>query len=438
MSARTSPVELFNVIKNPLLVLLTLASSAVLAQTSGAEPAPGATPPAESVPAPSTESTAAQPEPAPSPTTDDRLATTEGKLTALEEQYAETKNDVSLLKKLKLSGYIQARYTYQEPDFDEADASVKLSEGFSRFTVRRGRLKATYGGDTGQLVLQIDAVPTGVQLRDAEATLYIPGTRQNLSITLGQMKLPFGYEGPHSSSEREFPERSRVVASFLPGERDRGLRLTGKYGLLRASAGVFDGNGINNTGFVGQDNDKEKDVVGRLGFDLKWLSGGVSGWTGTTLGRRTGDNPDTFRKAYPRNRIGADVQLYLDLLPVGGTAVKAEYIAGKTYQRNNVEQLGIPASGWWALLVQNIGTSNALALRYDYFDFENGRSPTESTGRLGSNNAIGTLGLAAIHYFGETLKLTAAYELPMTATAEGGTAEDPSDNLFTLQLQARF
>jgi phosphate-selective porin len=411
------------VLKNLLAALLTLTSSAALAQA--AEPQP-------------TEPTPTQADAPATPSTDDRLTTAEGKLTALEEQYAETKGIVAALAKIKITGYIQARYTYQQPDFDEADPTVKLSDGFSRFTVRRGRLKATYGGDTGQFMLQIDAIPSGVQLRDAEATLYIPGTKQNLSVTLGQMKLPFGYEGPHSSSEREFPERSRVVASFLPGERDRGVKIAGKYRMLRAMAGVFDGNGINNTGFVGVDNDKEKDVVGRLGFDLKWLAGGVSGWTGTTLGKRNVPDPDLYRKAYKRNRIGADAQLYLDLLPLGGTAVKAEYIAGKTYQRNNVEQLGVPASGWWALLVQNIGVSDALALRYDYFDFENGLSATESNGRVGANNAIGTLGLAAIHYFGETVKLTAAYELQTTATVENGTAEDPSDNLFTVQLQARF
>jgi len=426
------------VTKNLLFALLTVTSSAALAQAAASPHATSTPPPAESAPAPSTESTPTQADAPAAPSTDDRLTTAEGKLTALEEQYAETQGIVSALSKLKLSGYIQARYMYQEPDFDEADPTVKLSDGFSRFTVRRGRLKATYGGDTGQFLLQIEAIPSGVQLRDAEATLYIPGSGQNLSITLGQMKLPFGYEGPHSSSERELPERSRVVGAFLPGERDRGLKIAGKYRMLRAMAGVFDGNGINNTGFVGVDNDKEKDVVGRLGFDLQWIAGGVSGWTGTTLGKRNGPDPDLYRKAYKRNRIGADVQLYLDLLPLGGTAIKAEYIAGKTYQRNNVEQLGVPASGWWALLVQNIGVSNALALRYDSFDFENGLSATESNGTLGPNNAIGTLGLAAIHYFGETVKLTAAYELQTTATVENGTAEDPSDNLFTVQLQARF
>ncbi|MBN1210707.1 MAG: porin [Myxococcaceae bacterium] len=410
------------------MALLTLTSGAALAQTTEPQPATGTAPPAETAPAP-----AEAPEAPAAPSVDDRLTTAEGKITSIEEQYAETKTDVSGLKKLKISGYVQGRYQAQQALDDTGTG------GFSRFAVRRARIKTTYAGDYGQLVVQVDAVPTGVSLKDAEATLFIPGTKKNLSLTVGQMKWPFGYEVLQSSSDREFPERSRVVGALFSGERDRGVRFNGKFSMLRVSAGLFDGNGTNNRNFIGVDNDKEKDVVGRVGFDMKWISGGVSGWHGTTLGMRTtGPNPDAFRTAYDRTRLGADLQLYLDLLPLGGTALKGEYITGTTYQRSGVEQLGVPASGWWLLLVQTLGLSNAVALRYDYFDPENGRAPTESNGRLGSNNPIGTFGIAAIHYFGKDVKLTAAYELPMTATAESGTAEDPSDNLFTLQLQVRY
>jgi phosphate-selective porin len=413
-------LEFFNVTKNLLVALLILTSSATLAQT------------AESAPAQSTESPPTQADAPAAPSMDDRLTTTEGKLTALEEQYAETKTAVSALTKLKLSGYAQTRYQAQQ-SLDETGAG-----GFNRFSVRRGRLKATYTGDLVQYVLQIDAVPTGVTLKDAEATLFIPGTKQKLMLTAGQMKWPFGYEAQQSSSEREFPERTRVVRAFQPGERDRGAKFTGKFGTLRLAAGVFDGNGTDNTGFIGTDNDKEKDLIGRLGFDMKWISGGVSGWYGNTLGKPSGTSPDAYRKAYRRSRLGADVQLYLDLVPVGGTAIKAEYITGTTYQRSGAEQFGVPASGWWAMVVQNLGLSNAAAIRYDSFDAENGREALETDGKLGSNNAIGTLGFTAIHYFSENLKVSATYELPMTATAEGGSVEDPKDNLFTLQFQARF
>jgi hypothetical protein len=88
--------------------------------------------------------------------------------------------------------------------------------------------------------------------------------------------------------------------------------------------------------------------------------------------------------------------------------------------------------------VQNLGLTDAVALRYDSFDAENGRKAVEADGKLGANNAVGTLGILAMHYFGENLKVSAVYELPVTATASGGTVEDPKDNLFTLQFQARF
>lgn len=416
--------------RNLLVALLTLTSSAALAQ-SAAESQPGTT--TGDATAPATETTATTEAPA-EPTTDERLTNAEGKISSLEEQNIETKNDLSALKKLKISGYVQARYQFQQ-DLDDSGAG-----GFSKFTVRRGRLKTTYTTDWAQLMLQIDASSeAGVTLRDAEATLYAPGTHQLMGLTMGQMKWPFGYEGPQSSSEREVPERSRVVRAFLPDERDRGAKLFGKFlkGKLNVNVGVFDGNGIFNQNSVGLDNDKEKDIIGRAGFDLKWLSGGISGWYGHSLGKRP---TDTFRVAYDRNRVALDAQLYLDVLPFGATAIKGEYINGKTYSKSSgqtkVEQLGVPASGWYGLLVQNVGISNAVAVRYDWFDPESGRPNVDSDGKPGPNNSVGTLDVALLHYFSENLKATVAYEIPMTAAP--GTAEDPHDNLFTFQLQARY
>ena len=360
------------------------------------------------------------------PSIDERITTTEGQLSSIEEQLIEVKNALSPLTKLKFSGYVQARYQWEETREDDTD-------GFSRFTVRRGRLKATYTGDVAQFMLQIDAVPTGVTLRDAEATLFIPGTKQNMSLTLGQMRWPFGYEAVQSSSEREFPERTRVVRAFLPEERDRGLRYTGKLGVLRLSAGVFDGSGLFYPGFIGQDNDKEKDFIGRAGFDLKLISGGISGWYGHTLGIGAGD---TFRRAYERSRLGADLQVYLDFLPLGATALKGEYIWGKSYVSGDRENFGRVASGWYALLVQNIGLNNTVAVRYDSFDPAHG-TPALGTGTTpATTHPIGTLGVAANHSFGEHLRLTATDELPLTQAVEG--AVDPHDNLLTVQLQAHL
>ncbi|GMU11158.1 porin [Corallococcus caeni] len=422
-----------------LVTVSLLTSSAAMAQASTPQealPTPTASEPREAVePSATAPQSPASPTPpranAPtvpegSPSIDERLTADEHRVEALEEQNTETKNDLSALKKLRISGYVQGRYQYQQ-DLDDSGAG-----GYSRFGVRRGRLKATYTTEWSQYMLQIDAVPAGVTLKDAEATLFVPGTRQQLSVTLGQMKWPFGYEGPQSSSDREFPERSRVVRNMLPAERDRGAKVNGRYKFLRLAVGLFDGNGTDSG--TTQDNDKEKDFVAHLGFDLKWIAGGVSGWYGHDMGRLP---TDTFRHAYERSRIGADLQAYFDVVPLGGTSLKGEFIAGRTYgAANNATHLDVPAHGWYLLLVQNIGLNDAVAVRYDTFDPHNGQTDLAAGEVPGADNAVDTVGFVVQHHFGENLKVSATYEIPMThAVAQ---ALDPHDNLFTLQMQARF
>lgn len=365
---------------------------------------------------------------------DEKVGLLQGQLQALEESFLEVKNDASILKRLKLSGYVQGRYQYAEASRQGVDSQNRptIIDGF---LVRRGRLKVQYAGTLAGFMLQLDAVPRGVTVKDAEAQLTEPWTGQKLALVVGQTKWPFGYEIVQSSSDREFPERTRVVRAFGPGERDRGAKVAGRFGPMRLGVGVFDGNGTENAPYTGVDNDKNKDVVGRLGVDLGFLTGGVSGWVGQTY--RPPDAMGAGAGTFDRNRIGADVQLYLDLLPFGATAVKGEFIAGKTWMRSGVEQFGVPALGWYALLVQNLGLSSALAVRYDYFDGAAGTVDGEdASGRPLPTNGIGTIGLAAMHYIDEVLKVSAVYEIPLTNVV--GSAVDPADNIFTIQLQAKF
>jgi hypothetical protein len=364
----------------------------------------------------------------------------QGKLESLEEQYAETKTDVLSMKKLKLSGYVQGRLQHSEASLDGvkySDGSAQVKDGF---TVRRGRLKATYEATWSRYVLQIDATGKGVALKDAEAHLIEPWTGQKLTLVLGQTKWPFGYEVLQSSSDREFPERTNVIRAFFPGERDRGAKILGKVKFVNFQVGAFDGNGTDNKGFLGLDNDRNKDAVGRLGIDLGWIAAGASGWWGETFkpGDFSGATP-VYGKTYDRTRVGGDIQLYLDLLPIGGTALKGEYVAGRTYAKSGVEQFDVPASGWWAVLVQNLGVSNAIAIRYDRWDPLNGTDAKEDSKdpkKPASSNVVETWGVALIHYWDDVLKISAVYELPMTETT--GEAKDPEDNIFTLQMQAKF
>jgi hypothetical protein len=366
---------------------------------------------------------------------EEEIATIKGKVDSIEEQYSETKTSVLSLQRLKMSGYVQGRFQYAENSRGGLDAagSPRVKDQFS---IRRGRLKAQYEAPWSRFVLQVDVTPKGVALKDAEAWLVEQWTKTHYSLVLGQTKWPFGHEIVQSSGEREFPERTRVVRAFAAGERDLGAKMIGKVSVFNFMGGVFNGNGTENKSFIGVDNDRNKDVVGRVGVDLFWLAAGVSGWYGETF--RT---PSSALKGgtFPRNRVGADAQLYLDLLPIGGTALKAEYIRGRTWFKDGVEQFGLPAHGWYVLLMQNVGLQDQVGLRYDSFDPTLGvadKVDSKDAAKPGSQNSVTTIGAAYIHHFDESLKLSVAYEVPMTAAPQG--AKDPSDNMLTAQMQVKF
>ncbi|MGA9520211.1 MAG: porin [Myxococcaceae bacterium] len=344
----------------------------------------------------------------------------------------EKEKERGILERLELSGYIQARYV--------VDQQSTVENPLDRFFVRRGRLKATYDADWSKYVLQIDASSSGLSLKDAEVHLIEPWTPYKLELAIGQMKWPFGFEVMESSSVREFPERSRVVRAFASNERDRGAKFIAKIGWFRFQGGVFDGNGIDRPQpFFGRDNDNAKDVIARAGVDFGWLSGGVSGWYGDTF-RHAGAVPGAPPAAwFPRTRLGADLQLKGDLIPLGKSIFKAEYIAGRTYWESGREQFGDPALGWYLALNQHLGKYNVVSFRYDYFDPLAGSGPRESAsepGRPDASNPIGTYTVALSHSWYEHVRLTVAYEIPVTVTPAG--TSDPDDNLLTLQAQVKY
>jgi hypothetical protein len=242
--------------------------------------------------------------------------------------------------------------------------------------------------------------------------------------------MPFGYEvGVRSSADLDLLERSRASRSFLAGEYDLGVALRGVYGPFNFRAGVFNGNGVD--GGRGVDNDQLKDVIGRLGFDFGMVTGGVSGWYGETIHYASADDA-----RYDRWRVGSDLQVYLDLLPVGGTALKGEVIWGRTFISSSnggagsaLGQLGL---GWNAVVTQTLGKWNALSVRYDAWTPD--VQADEEADAVFRQDEIG----AALHtYLGGNLKVSLAYFHPFNGDAGDG-AEDPKADQYMAQLQAKF
>ena len=365
-------------------------------------------------------------------------AALEGKVTALEEQLAETRSTVAGLARLKWSGYIQARYAWQEAvTYSTAEgttASPKANPDRDNFFIRRGRIKAIYDADLAQFVLQLDATPQGgVVIKEGYAGLKLP---RGFAIDAGLQLLPFGYDvGVRSSADLDLLERYRGAGYWLKGEYDVGVTLRGAFGPVNFRAGVFNGNGVD--GGSGRDNDQIKDIIGRLGFDFGMVTGGVSGWYGKTRDYRV--DP---AKTYDRNRVGADVQVYLDLLPVGGTALKGEFIAGKTGIGSPTDAgagLGLAGHAWHATVVQNLTSSFQVAARYEQFvKDDNLKAP--ATG--GAVKQIDELDVAVHYYVGGNYKLSLAYWHPMNGKTLGDSAAPTGSventDQWVAQAQAKF
>jgi hypothetical protein len=428
------------------LSLLLLAPPA-LAEPTAAEgsPAPetaaSAAPTESATPTPSAPSAEQKTEDTAPPDVASKLEALEAKVGGLSEAQAATDSAVNGLKKIKLSGYIQGRWEHSAASVDGLKADGKTVANTDRFYVRRGRFKAVYEGTNAEYLLQIDATGDGVTLKDAEATIVDTWTPLNLRLTVGQFKVPFGYELLQSSGDREMPERSAIVRAYYDGERDRGMRLTARYQFVRLAVALINGNMVKDTSvykstalYGTYDPNKFKDFVGRLGVDFGFVTGGVSAYLGhgplsttVTPGATSSDPVSISYDNKRRTRLGADVQAYFDVPSVGGLALKGEVIWGKDSAIYWNDQPGNPATdvkklGWILTAVQNIGDRLGVVVRVDQID------PNRSKDK----DKVTTVGGGLMVYASNNARASVIYQHPI----EEGTSV--SDDSIVAQIQARF
>jgi len=365
-------------------------------QTEGADMAPNPDEPVAS------DDPIASDEPAEPPTAEE-LA---GRLETLTEALTETRNTVEVLNRMRFSGYIQAQYVNDERSVDVLPTPTTTSNR-DQFSVRRARVKFTYQvSPTARFILQPDVTSSGVTLKDGYVELTEPWTTWRNTLLAGQFNWPFGFEIGYSSSSREMPERSLIVRTLFPGERDRGVQLTGRGFAERFLYQIALVNGTGTSQSF--DFNKRKDLVGRVGVNLGPLDIGVSGYRGEDLVSNTA-NPRGV--TFDKEREGVDFQL---VTPIPGLGFRGEYITGK--------ERGADVDGWYGYLIQNLGTRHQLVVRVDEYD-----SNTDV-----NNNAIRTLGGAYIFHWDANSKVMFAYEEPELEI------NDPDDNVFTLRYQYAF
>lgn len=318
----------------------------------------------------------------------------------------EVRRLVEALKRLKISGYIQAQYV------DDASSADEISGGRTanrdQFSVRRGRIKLVYQATpTARGTVAFDAASGGVTLKDAFVELIEPWTSWRHTLTAGQFSWPFGHEVQYSSSNREMPERARVIRELFPGERDRGVMGSGR-GLgerFQYQVAIVNGTGTSQS----FDWNAGKDLVGRATWTFPAdLTLGASLYRGedlaATAGRPAGEDFD-------KDRTGVEIQWRT---PLPGFSLRGEAVEGT--------QLGADVDGWYLYLIQDLGTRHQLVLRGDSYD------PNADV----DGNAIMTVGGAYHFHWDKQTKLTLAYEHPERQDL------DPDDDVLTARVQFKF
>jgi Phosphate-selective porin O and P. len=260
----------------------------------------------------------------------------------------------TLKDRIKLSGYIQGGYTYD--DAEKAD---------NYFDIKRIIFMAEGKVTDKWDVYFMYNFNSGGTLLEAYTTYhFLP----ELSATIGQFKVPLTIEGMMSPSSVELIESYSQATNYFTAMagshdplrggtagRDPGLLIFGDLfrNHLTYYVGILNGQGINT-----RDKNSNKDIVGNLMVKpLKWLSIGGSFTTGKGVAVGTSEaNPDLKTDDnYSRDRWAFGT--VIETKPV---SFRAEYMGGKDAK--------VKSEGYYAIASWHVLPKFDIVASYDYLN----------------------------------------------------------------------
>ncbi|MBI1747427.1 MAG: hypothetical protein HYR55_12665 [Acidobacteria bacterium] len=199
--------------------------------------------------------------------------------------------------------------------------------------------------------------PAGNVLQDAYVTFDL---LKNLSIEMGQAKIPLSAEGLQSTATLDTIERALFLSDRARGGgygdiRDTGIWLRSKLGFTEYHAGVFNGSGENQNDVAKHD---QKAIIGKFVIKPPALNGlqfGVSGARGVA-----------DRELVRRDRIGAEMAYRQ-----GPFLFKSEVMTGRDANLHRV--------GWYAHTGYRVAPQWELVFRYDTWDPDTSRDDTPAS-----------------------------------------------------------
>lgn len=383
--------------------------------------------------------------------------------------------------RLELSGYTQVDWTiHQQLSQDEVDHSSGLPLNQDRFTLRRGHLRVDARQGLVRGALEIDVnTNNGPQVRpiDAEVSVYWEkGEGDYVAVTLGLMKIPFGFEVPELDWVRPFLERSTAMRALFPGEFDLGIRIAGRYGPLEGAVAVMNGSPLGDKVFPALAPVGSKDVIGRVGARADVVAGvhvevGASMETGTGFHEGTPTTKDqlvwrdengdglvqatevhliagasaTPSQTFDRFAIGGDARLVIAIPWLGDLAIRAEIARGKNLDRG--VELADPVTagrdlrelGWYLGATQELTEWALIGARYDRYDPDQDASEQRALNLVPIDRTYGTLALLAMLRY-QKARLVLEYDRNTNALGRdaSGAPTTRHDDALTLRGQVVF
>ncbi len=289
--------------------------------------------------------------------------------------------------------FIQTRYAAApiRDSASEFEPNISLTRIETRWA---GKVAERFGaGVEIQFHPAIDGSPE--ELVNDAFIEYYPG--DHAAIRAGQFIKPFGFEIQQSSSARESPERGIFAGYFFPGQRDRGVMLSGDLDFvdnkafknIRYFAGAFNGNRF----FA--DTNRQMNFLARVRklFENPRLAVGFS--------LQAGRQPLPDGGTGDENIIGADFQY-----AVGRLGLRGEFAAGNMPSTLlSIEREFAPAfrpgahsSGGYLFATYRLAQRDNIYARYDQFNRDPVTGKNVRAFNLGYFRSIGGMSRLGFDY----------------------------------------
>lgn len=378
-------------------------------------------------------------------------------------------NDITGIKKLKITGFVQFQFektesgkgfnhgsgNYSINPYDSTDKKVQ-----ARYRIRRNFIKLEYNAGMAQLVAQMDFSNEKYSLKDAYISITDPWLKY-FSLRTGVFYRP-SYDVQSSPANMETLERTYTSSILYPGERDLGAMLTvNPDKMFNLQLAAFNNTyGGQTKQFYPNFNSEPFYYMARLTKDFMFKDIGLGFSIGghARIGNVVANTNkiiesennskiiDTTSVAkgdkIARNWFGLEAQLYIDVLD--GIKLAGEYLFGSNIDEESLDNSTKEASpirkrdfsGFYAVLGVSFLDEWMLAGRYESFN---------PNTKISEDNIIdakdlsySTVGFGIHNTSFTNVRLSLWYDMNMTQKQKTIMINDPVDNLLTLRVQFKY